>query len=70
MDPLSSRYGFLKITIKETYGASKTYLNQFFLFEEYIPITESMSESQNDNKVEEQKQPQYDQLAEKLKKMD
>jgi len=45
MDPLSNRYNFIKITIKETFGASKTYINQFFLFEEYIPITESMSES-------------------------
>jgi len=34
IDPLATRYNFLKIVIKETFGASKTYLNQVFLFEE------------------------------------
>jgi hypothetical protein len=47
MDPLGKRYNFLKITVKETFGASKTYLNQIFLFEEYVALTtESITESQ------------------------
>ena len=34
IDPLPRSYNFLKLIIKETHGAVKTYLNQVFLFEE------------------------------------
>ena len=34
IDPLGRSYNFLKIVIKETYGAAKTYMNQIFLFED------------------------------------
>lgn len=34
IDPLDSSYSYIKILIKETFGASKTYLNQLFLLAE------------------------------------
>lgn len=47
IDPLGRKYTYLKIVVRETFGASKTYMNQIFLLEEYVPQTqESMSESQ------------------------
>jgi len=36
VDPISSRYNFIKFTVLETFGSSKTYINNVFLFEEYI----------------------------------
>jgi len=34
LDPISSRFELIKILIKETYGASMTYLNQVMLYSE------------------------------------
>lgn len=36
VDPISNRYKFIKYTVLETFGSSKTYMNNLFLFEEYI----------------------------------
>lgn len=38
IDPITSKYKYLKIEIQETFGASRTYMNQVFLYEE-IPAT-------------------------------
>ena len=34
IDPLDDSYNFLKISIRETFGAAKTYINQIFLLAE------------------------------------
>ncbi|CAD8131752.1 unnamed protein product [Paramecium pentaurelia] len=63
IDPLGTRYQFIKIIIKETFGASKTYLNQVYLLEEYAMIsTESVTESQQQT---ENNNSQYKQQFEK-----
>ena len=47
VDPISEKYSFLKFTILETYGASKTYLNQVYLLEEniFLKVRNTMSPS-------------------------
>ncbi|KAM3145479.1 hypothetical protein pb186bvf_002523 [Paramecium bursaria] len=82
IDPLGSRYKFIKIFIKETFGGSKTYLNQVLLLEEYAAIsTESVTEShqQTENgsqyrQIYEEQQIQvqnneYIELAQKIENM-
>jgi hypothetical protein len=47
IDPIGRKYNFVKLLIKETFGAAKTYINQVILLEEQVQVTtESMSESQ------------------------
>lgn len=41
LDPIPSRFDLIKILIKETYGASQTYMNQIMLYATN-PATQSM----------------------------
>ncbi|KRX03428.1 hypothetical protein PPERSA_02807 [Pseudocohnilembus persalinus] len=51
IDPLGRRYNYMKFTIKETFGGSKTYLNQVYLLEEN-PISKLNKQSFLSNTTE------------------
>jgi len=60
IDPLPNKYSFIQFIIRETYGASKTYMNQVLLFEDcpiinqtkrnYTPITTNRNYNNDTNR--------------------
>ncbi|CAG9310378.1 unnamed protein product [Blepharisma stoltei] len=49
IDPIQPSYKYIKVVVKETFGASNTYINQVFLFDRIPHVQQEVSMSYNFN---------------------